>query len=67
MCYRGKLQYLQGTTSYKGTTNLRRLTVNWGNDRFFYFHKFGWSGNKLKHLGAGYMGSFIPPSRDKMF
>ena len=67
MYYRGKLQYLQGTTSYKGTTNLRRLTVNWGNDRFFYFHKFGWSGNKLKHLGAGYMGSFIPPSRDKMF
>ena len=48
MCYRGKLQYLQGTTSYKDTTNLRRLTVNCGNDRFFYFHKLGWSGNKLK-------------------
>ena len=67
MYYRGKLQYLQGTTSYKGTTNSRMFTVNWGNDRSFYFHKFGWSGNKLKHLGAGYMGSFIPPSRDKMF
>ena len=61
MCYRGKLQYLQGTT------NLRRLTVNCGNDRFFYFHKLGRSGNKLKHLGAGYIGSFIALSRDKMF
>ena len=67
MYYRGKLQYLQGKTSYKGTTNLRRLTLNWENDPFFYFHKFGWSGNKLKHLGTGYMKSFIPPSWDKMF
>ena len=67
MYYRGKLQYPQVTTSYKGTTNSRRFTVNWGNDRSFYFHKFGGSGNKLKHLGADYMGSFIPPSWDKMF
>ena len=67
MSYRGKLQYLQGTTSCKATTNLRRLTANWGNYQFFEFHKLGWSGNKLKQLGAGYMGSFIPPSRDKIF
>ena len=63
ICYRRKLQYLQSTASCKGTTNLRRLVevVNWGNDQFFQFHKLGWSGNKLKHLGAGYMGSFISP------
>ena len=52
MCYRGKLQCLQGTTSYKGTTKLRKLTINWGHDRFFYSHKSGWSGNKWKYVGA---------------
>ena len=25
----------KGTASFKGTTNLRRLTVNWENDQFF--------------------------------
>ena len=67
MCYRGKLQCLQGTTSYEGTTKLRKLTINWGHDWFFYFHKLGWSGNIWKYLGAWYVGSFIPPSRDEMF
>ena len=65
MCYRGKLQCLQGTTSYEGTTKLRKLTINWGHDWLFYFHKLEWSGNKWKYLGAWYVGSFIPPSRKR--